>query len=188
MKSVIKLGMAIVTVAILFTSCQKEPSACFKMDKTEVTAGEKVTLTNCSVDAKTYKWTFPDKSTATAENIEYTPLDAGSHTIKLEAFSKNGKKTDEITQTLTVKEAMGQVSFWNMYATDYPIDVTISNQMKTINKSFSSSPSDCNQMGNANFNLAVGSYSYSAQDDVGTLWNGNITITKDGCLLLELVD
>ena len=191
MKSLSKLIAGVAVGSVLFTSCQKQPEASFTTDKNEYIAGETIKLMNTSTDAASYKWTFPDGTTGTVANYDYvtnatTP--EGTLTFKLEAFSKNGKKDDETTNTVNIKAAMGEVSFWNKLASDYPMVVTINGNSANIIKSYASAPSDCKQPGNANFNLKAGTYSYSAIDEFGTTWSGNVTITKDGCLTIELVD
>ena len=89
--------------ALVFTSCQKQPKADFTMSKTECYLGETVALTSASTDASSLKWTFDNGSTSTGSSANYTPSSIGSKVIKLEGLSKNGKKTDDVSKTLTVK-------------------------------------------------------------------------------------
>lgn len=89
--------------ALVFTSCQKQPKADFTMSKTECYLGETVALTSASTDASSLKWTFDNGSTSTESSANYTPSSTGFKVIKLEGLSKNGKKTDDVSKTLTVK-------------------------------------------------------------------------------------
>ena len=88
---------------LVFSSCQKQPKADFTMSKSECYLGESVTLTSTSTDASSLKWTFDNVSTSTGSSANYTPSSTGFKVIKLEGLSKNGKKTDDVTKTLTVK-------------------------------------------------------------------------------------
>jgi uncharacterized protein (TIGR02145 family) len=103
-----KLIIIIATLGIVFSSCQRQITADFISDKSEYDAGDKVKLTNKSTNAKIYKWTLPDGQTTTSEHVDYpialTQSD-GSLTFKLEAISKNEKKSDEALKSITVKAA-----------------------------------------------------------------------------------
>src|ERR1035437_8054427 len=101
---------------VLFTSCAKEPTASFTTDKTAYTAGDVVHLTNTSTHAGSYKWTFPDGTTGTASNYDYTLNTSdpgGTETFKLESFSSNGKKSNEASHSVTVSPLTGSVVFWS---------------------------------------------------------------------------
>jgi hypothetical protein len=178
-------------IATFFTSCQKQPTASFTTDKNEYVAGETIKLTSTSLEANSYKWTLPDGTTLTSKDVDFNlspNRDNSSLSFKLEVFSKNGKKSSDASKTVYVKAAKGDVLFWNKYATNYPIGVAIGNETKTISKDYSSSPSNCNATGCANFNLKVGTHQYYAIDSEGSEWQGTVTITKDGCLKMELMD
>lgn len=64
-------------------------------------------MTNKSTNAKTYKWTLPDGQTTTSEHVDYpivlTQPD-GSLTFKLEAVSKNEKKSDEALKSFSLRK------------------------------------------------------------------------------------
>jgi uncharacterized protein (TIGR02145 family) len=98
--------LTLATFAIAFSSCQRQISASFLSDKTEYDAGDIVKLTNKSTNAKTYKWTLPDGQIATSEHVDF-PIalsqQDGSLTFKLEAFSKNERKTEEAIKSFIVK-------------------------------------------------------------------------------------
>lgn len=182
--------LTIITLAaITLSACQKQPSAEFTTDKAEYTAGETVKLTNTSVDGKTYKWTLPDGQTSNAANVDYTLNENQSDatlSFKLEALSKNGKKTDEASKSVTVKAAKGKVTFWQRTGSGFGITVvSINGVSSNITSEYSSTPS-CGDAGCAVFSdLKIGAYAFTASDGTSS-WNGNVTITKDGCLTMEL--
>lgn len=185
---------ALIACAIASASCQKEPSASFKTDKTEYIAGETVHLTNNSIDSYSYVWTMPDGQIMTSENVDYiTNVSSGnaSLTFKLMANSKNGKNQDEISQTVTLKEATGSIVFWQSGTPAYGVTKigvqksdytgTIYEQSITID---TSSP-ECGKSGLATFTLPVGDYAFVATDDTYN-WEGIFSITKDNCLKFQL--
>jgi hypothetical protein len=188
MKKVIKaLFTAIAVLSI--SSCQKTPVAGFTTDKTEYVAGETIKLTNTSTDAETFKWTFPDGTTGTVANYDLVTNDtdpAATLTFKLEAFSKNGKKTSETTKTVTLKAATGNVTFWQMTGSGYDATPVVLNGItSTITGEEDAAPS-CGAADCAVFNnVKVGTYNYSATD--GTeVWSGSVTVKKNGCTVIEL--
>lgn len=102
MKKVLILLTAI--VAITLTSCRKQPTATITTDKTTVEVGGAVKFTSTSVDADHVKWTFPDGQTNDSKEVNYTFTSSGSKTVKLVAYSKKDKKSDEATVTITVDD------------------------------------------------------------------------------------
>ncbi len=189
MKKIIKIGVLMITgIALTLTSCQKQPTASIQTSSTTVTEGQSVTFKSISTNAKTVKWTFPDGQTSTANEISYTFNNAGSKTVKLEAFSKNGKKSDEATIIITVNTANGDVTFWQSGTPPYNYtDVTINGVTKTITLDYPSGTPACNSTGCASFNLPVGTYNYSAAEQGGgTTWSGTVNVTSGGCLTVKL--
>jgi len=183
------LSVLVLSATLLFTNCNKQPGAEFETDKTEYTPGETVKLTNKSLDAKSYKWTFPDGQTSTASNVDYQ-LDnataAGVYSVKLEAFSKKGNKTDEATKSFTVKDATGQVTVWTSNSTVSTITVKIDNvSMGSITVYYSSGSPSCGANGCVTATLKTGSHSISATDGNLT-WSGTVNVTKNGCTTFEL--
>lgn len=177
-------------LAIAITSCQVTPEASFTTDKTEYVAGETIKLTNTTLNGKTYKWTFPDGQTGDVQNYDYKTNDTdptATLNFKLEAFSSNGKKTDEVSKTVSLKAAEGNVSFWVQTGTAANVvTVQLNGISGNITNSFSSAPS-CGQAGCAVFNgVKVGTYNYTATDGTNN-WTGNVTVTKNGCNLIQLV-
>lgn len=97
------------TIPVLFITflattvgCQKEPTASFSASKTNVEVGESVKFTNTSEDGESFEWEFGDGSSSSSENPSYSYSNAGTYTVSLTAFSKNGKKSDNATTTITV--------------------------------------------------------------------------------------
>jgi len=175
---------------ICLISCNKQPTSEFETDKTSYTAGDVVKLTNRSIDARSYKWTMPDGQTSSSQNVDYTISQNepdGTLTFKLEAISKKGNKKSESSKSVTVKAAAGSAMFWNCVTCNgnLPIYVTINGVTKNITNAYSSSPS-CGTSDCANFSLKVGTYNYSATDNVLSNWNGTITVKKDVCTKIQL--
>jgi len=179
---------AILTAGLLFTGCNKQPAADFSLDKSEYTAGDVVKTTNSSLDAKSYKWTFPDGQTSASQNVEYTlssSTPAGTYSIKLEAISKKGNKRSESSKSFSVKAALGEIVFWQAPSCGCGItSVTIGSTVKQITLDFNSVPT-CGDNGTATFTLPVGTHSFTATDGTKT-WSGNITVTKNTCSKMQL--
>lgn len=95
--------LLIALIAIL-TSCQKEPTAIINSSATSCYVGESIKFTSISTDADHVKWTSSDGQTYTTNSIDLTFNSAGTKTINLEAFSKNGKKSNETSVSVTVME------------------------------------------------------------------------------------
>ena len=194
MKSLKLIPLLSLCMIFILTGCQKQPKASFVTDKTEYVAGETVYLTNTSIDADHYEWTFPGGITATDFQRDYVinpysiiPGDIGPLTFKLKAYSKNGSKSDEVSQTVYVRPAKGSVVFWQQTGSGYGItNVTINGVTSSITSEYGSTPS-CGASGCAVFDgLKIGTYNYTATDGT-TTWSGTITITPDGCASMELI-
>jgi len=97
-----KILFIIVMVAAIFTSCQKEPSAKFTSSKVSANVNETIIFSNSSKDADNYEWEFGDGQTSTTENPTHSYSSAGTFSVKLTAFSKNGKKEDDATGIITI--------------------------------------------------------------------------------------
>ena len=96
--------MLVVAFGLFLTSCQKTPEACFEATSTEAVAGRFITFLNCSRDADTYLWEFGDGTTSSTKTPTKTYTQNGIYTVRLTAYSKNGNKKDEFTQTITIGE------------------------------------------------------------------------------------
>ena len=78
----------------------------------------------------------------------------------------------------------GNVTFWyNSNGTS--ATVTVGGQTGYITSYYPTYNPSCGSSGCANFTLPVGSYSFSAASTWST-WNGTVTVTKNGCLLMLL--
>jgi len=188
MKKITKL-LLIAIASVTISSCQKTPVASFTTDKTEYIAGETIKLSNTTTDGETFKWTFPDGTTGTTANYDVitneTDPDA-TLTFKLEAFSKNGKKTNSTSKTVTVKAATGNVIFWALTgSTSDVVTVVMNATSKAISVERDSAP-QCGDAENASFsNVKVGSYNYTATDGVDT-WTGTVKVKKNTCTSVEI--
>lgn len=96
-------------VAIVFSSCQKEPVADFVFDKEEYTAGDTIKLTQTCQDAKHWRWTDPEGKTHDGPTLNYS-IDrfdhGGTKVFKLEAFSRNEKKSAIVVKNVKVNYAI----------------------------------------------------------------------------------
>ena len=97
----------ITTIGILLfilSACDTaEPIASFSISTTE--GSSKIIITNNSTNDYFYLWDFGDGEESTEREPNHTYLGAGSYTIKLTVFSKNGKFSDTETKTLVVENA-----------------------------------------------------------------------------------
>ena len=102
MKTQIKfLSMALVAT-FAFASCMKKPMACCDVPSTG-TVGQSVSFSSsCSMDASSYEWDFGDGTKSTDAAATHTYTTAGTYTVKLMAMSKNGKKMDETSKSITI--------------------------------------------------------------------------------------
>lgn|ERR1035437_1801299 len=102
MKTNIKFFCMVFAVTLAFTSCMKKPMACCDFPATS-THGQAVSFTStCSMNASSYSWDFGDGATSTDANATHTYNTAGTYTVKIMAMSKNGKKMDEISKSITI--------------------------------------------------------------------------------------
>ncbi len=110
------LKLPLLIVLITFISCQKEPDASFKVSKTDVVTGEEITFTNTTLDGDSFEWNFGDGETSNLESPTHSYENAGSYTVEMTAYSKNGNKSDKATASINVSKA-NEISFdGNKYA------------------------------------------------------------------------
>jgi len=102
MKKLINYSIAIVSIAITFSSCQKEPDACFTPSSSTVETGASISFLNCTDNGDSYLWNFGDNSTSTSETPTHIYNSPGIYLVSLTAFSKNEKKKSNITKTIVV--------------------------------------------------------------------------------------
>ena len=93
------------SILLGLTSCQKEPTASFTASKTAVVTDETITFTNTSKDGDNYKWEFGDGVTSTLANPTHSYENEGTYNVQMTAYSKNGKKSNKATATITVTKA-----------------------------------------------------------------------------------
>jgi len=106
MKNFILLSIAI--VAITFSSCQKEPEACFNSSSTSIETGTPVFFFNCTENGDSYVWNFGDNSTSNLEAPSHIYNSPGTYLVSLTAYSKNEKKKNSITNFITVTPSTPQ--------------------------------------------------------------------------------
>jgi hypothetical protein len=92
-----------VVVSLIVLSCQKQPEACFKADKTKADIGQTVKFTSCSENAKIIEWDFGDGSTAEGETASHSWNAPGSYIVQMKVLSKNQKKVDRFSSVITIK-------------------------------------------------------------------------------------
>lgn len=92
--------LLLVTI-VLFVSCgEEEPVADFTWTPEISTAGQEVTFTNLTEEARSYSWDFGDSSTSSLANPVHTYTNPGEFTIELVA--SNRSKSDVATRTIMV--------------------------------------------------------------------------------------
>jgi hypothetical protein len=176
-------------LALSMVSCQKQPVADFSTDKSEYNAGDTVFFTNKSLNAKSVIWTMPDGQTSTNPNLKfytiYSGLNDGTLNFKLEAYSKNNKKTNEAIKTVKVFALKGTLTVWTSYSSVDTIKVTVDSVSGIVTKYYSSSP-DCGAAGCFNLTLTVGTHTIKAIMGGITWPTSTITVSKNNCTKFEL--
>jgi PKD repeat protein len=96
--------VAVATITVLsFSSCMKTPMACFDSSTKTGTIGQSISFdASCSMDAHHYDWEFGDGAIGSGASTTHAYNSAGTYTVKVKAMSKNMKKEDEKTVTVTV--------------------------------------------------------------------------------------
>jgi PKD repeat protein len=90
-------------LALTFSSCKKNPVACFTADKTSVEIAETVTFESCATDANIIEWDFGDGATAEGESATHAWTIPGTYVVQMKVLSKNDKKSDRYSVAITVK-------------------------------------------------------------------------------------
>jgi len=104
MKTKITVSSLFLVGTILFTGCMKEPMACFDTSKTTAAVNETITFNSgCSMDAKSYEWNFGDGSVSKEVSPSHAYTSSGTYSVKMMAMSKNGKKMNETSKTITIQ-------------------------------------------------------------------------------------
>jgi PKD repeat protein len=88
----------------VFTGCRKTPQANISADKTSVEVNEKVVFSNSTIDGVSYKWDFGDETTSTEKAPNKSYSKSGKYVVSMTAYSKNEKKSDAKSITITVND------------------------------------------------------------------------------------
>jgi PKD repeat protein len=99
----ITFQLILIGILLVFSSCQKEPTANFTFTNNNLEVNETIHFNNTSTDAVSYEWEFGDGGTSSAENPSYSYSKPGTFTVTLTALSKKGKKSDKASTVITVK-------------------------------------------------------------------------------------
>lgn len=106
--------------SVIISGCAKDPTACFSASETDVEVNTKIEFTNCSEKGVYYEWNFGDStisSRTTAKNASHSYSASGTYTITLTTSNRNGKKTNSVTETITVRDINEKfVGTYNMMA------------------------------------------------------------------------
>lgn len=186
MKKLISNLFILSILAVLFTSCQKEPVAMFTVSSEAVLIDETVYFTNTSIDAYSYLWDLGDGITTIAENPSHSYSRAGTYSVSLTAYSKNGKVSDFESTAITVAEG-GDAMFWTSEPV-CPVTVNLLGKSKQITDYYLFLyPSDCGATGCATFwDVPAGTYDFTATDELNHRWEGLITVIPNGCSKMQL--
>ncbi len=76
-------------LALIMTSCYKDPVADFIFSPAEPVAGEEVFFNNLSYDAESFQWEFDDGMGSTAYSPVHAFAAGGTYNVTLKAFGKN---------------------------------------------------------------------------------------------------
>lgn len=116
-KKIIRNSLIIAAIAS-FTSCHKEPGACFNYPFGKIVTGQEIKFTNCSQNGVTYRWIFGDGGISDKFSPSYSYSSFGDYTVTLTVFSKGDMKKDEVSQTITVEKGLYDKlsGYWNWYA------------------------------------------------------------------------
>ncbi|MBI4646886.1 MAG: PKD domain-containing protein [Bacteroidia bacterium] len=91
-------------LSLLLSSCSKDIVATFTASKTTASVEETITFTNQSENADHYNWKFGDGQSSTDKDPSHSYNAAGIYLAELVAFSKNEKKSDDASATITITE------------------------------------------------------------------------------------
>jgi PKD repeat protein len=167
------------------------PTASFTYSpNSNLVAPAKITFTNSSKNADTYKWDFGDGTTSTAVSPVKEFTKAGDYNVKLTATDAKNQ-TNQVISTVSVKSAPvinndGTYTFF--IKSDLKvgnIDVTVNNVLRGTISQYHINGVTCGQ-GNVNVALPAGNYAFSAKAGDGTTWSDNITFEKGACKAYEL--
>lgn len=95
------------------SACVKDPEACFTSSVNEDVA----TFSNCSLNARSYFWSFGDGGSSLLENPTHTYFSAGTYDVTLIVTDKIGKRS-EIKQTVEIPIPDNEIYYGNYYAVE----------------------------------------------------------------------
>ncbi len=107
MKKIVKVISLSVILALVLASCQKKVTASFKVNETEVSAGDTVRFYNRSINASGYKWDFGDGASSTIKDPYHVYKNVGTYEVKLSALSSSGDEADFSIKTINVTNKNG---------------------------------------------------------------------------------
>lgn len=84
-----RLGILLLLIPFVISSCKVEPVAGFYTSETEVDIQEMIYFTNNSRDARYYEWDFGDGTSSTAVDPAHKYQVSGIYTVSLTAISKD---------------------------------------------------------------------------------------------------
>lgn len=90
--------------AFWMAGCQKTPEACFTPTFSSAIIGKTIAFKNCTEDGVSYRWDFGDGGSSEQPTPIHAYTSKGTYTVTLKAFSENGNKADETTQTILIGE------------------------------------------------------------------------------------
>ena len=103
MKTKITILAMLSVGSLALTSCMKKPMACVDSGTKSGTVGQAVSFdASCSENAHHYQWDFGDGASGHTASTTHAYNSAGTYTAKIKALSKNSKKEDEKTITVTI--------------------------------------------------------------------------------------
>ena len=117
MRQILFMTVALLAGTTVMTSCKKLV-ACLDADVTTAKLGQPVTFKDCSENGYDMSVKFGDgKFTTSSAQLTHTYHAPGSYTATIDVSSKNGKKSDNASVTISVEQAAAQefMGNWDHY-------------------------------------------------------------------------
>ncbi|MDI1355028.1 MAG: hypothetical protein PSX36_08920 [bacterium] len=174
------------------TDLEVQPSAEFTTDKAEYKAGETIHLINTSSDSERFRWTFPDGQTGKSSNADFFVSESQvdqTLTFKLEAFSKNGTRSDYSVKTVKAKATEGQLVLYTFFGSLLGANADILVDGKAfVQVTFSTNTSvpSCGQAGYPTLNIPIGAHSITVNKGGLTYGPKVVQITSGGCAICQI--